>query len=311
MEDFYIGGHKVFDVEKALQELKDACYLWNCLCGKQDDTCDPDNKIYVGFNSDPDFWKKHTNRKLSEVFALVTGMEFLSLEGPGEGGTFNSESKCTSKEKVKIHFNTTKAFKYNDIDTVGDKEYRQFFINDEYITDELMEELSIIPAAVVSFIYVAAHEIGHALGLAHFGNCSNLKPPLNGVMNGNVLHTKEKFKGLSIDDKCAFAMLYCPELTNCYTNIFEYNPPNQKLYPNPTPHTVTIDFTLPKSYTHVTISIMNILGQVVLTPLENIPYEEGTHTEQINVSHLPNGTYTVIIQANEHLSAQSLIILKP
>ena len=106
--------------------------------------------------------------------------------------------------------------------------------------------------------------------------------------------------------KCMFKNLYCPDPVY----IHEYHTNDDLLHPNPSLHTINLTFTLPKNYPQITLTIMNILGQVVHTSTENQPLEAGSHTRLIDVSHLPNGTYNVIIQANEHLSTLPFVVFK-
>jgi hypothetical protein len=75
----------------------------------------------------------------------------------------------------------------------------------------------------------------------------------------------------------------------------EYDDINPIIYPNPSKNIVQINFVLEKYSENVTITINNILGQVMLMPIESQTYYAGIHTEIINVDNLLTGYYYMVI----------------
>lgn len=96
-----------------------------------------------------------------------------------------------------------------------------------------------------------------------------------------------------------------PELNELYQN-----------YPNPFNPTTTIEFNLVE-HSIVTIKIYNVLGQEVLTLLQDAEVEEGNQTVEFIADNLPSGVYFYKITArglgdskNEFQAIKRMVMLK-
>ena len=101
------------------------------------------------------------------------------------------------------------------------------------------------------------------------------------------------------------------ELT-CHSTvgIYDYAPTHTNLFPNPSHNFVAIEFELATYSENVTIKIMDGLGRILLTPIENKTYDSGVHTEQINVKGFENGYYYMLIQTQNKSFVQPFIVIK-
>jgi Secretion system C-terminal sorting domain len=79
-----------------------------------------------------------------------------------------------------------------------------------------------------------------------------------------------------------------------------------EIYPNPTQNFVTLDFDLEKS-TDVMIRIVNINGQIVLDKQYGVTKKERT---ELNVSHLPSGSYMMQILTADGVKTKQFTIAK-
>jgi Secretion system C-terminal sorting domain len=79
-----------------------------------------------------------------------------------------------------------------------------------------------------------------------------------------------------------------------------------EIYPNPTQNFVTLDFDLEKS-TDVMIRIVNINGQIVLDKQYGVTKKERT---ELNVSHLPSGSYMMQILTVDGVKTKQFTIAK-
>jgi len=310
LEDEYLEGHLVFSVAETIKELKEAFRVWNCVCGKQDEECNDANKINIVFSADTNFWNSVIPDGDATGILGISGHLLLTTDGGivwSSESTLASEDKCAAKKEEKIYFNVSKTFKHkkrNPNETL-DAEV-QFFINEKYITNSVINNIYGQEKRVFSFLYTAVHEIGHTLGLPHYEerDCMQLPKP-SGVMNATPPEARGKFAGLSHDDKCSFSRLYCPTV-----GIFEYQPQTQKVFPNPGKHIVTIDFELPKYTENLKMYINDVLGQTLLIPIESGTFESGEQSVLINVESLPVGIYFIIIEAGSYRTAQPLTIIR-
>jgi len=165
---------------------------------------------------------------------------------------------------------------------------------------------------------VALYELGHALGLGHytyahftgFRYACDKGTENYDIMNHIMPYAKrgEPMPDLSESDKCAFKLLYCPDLV--VLNIYEYQPQTQIVYPNPGKYVVNFEFELPRYTENLQMTVKDVLGQTVLTVLNNAVKESGKHTMLINVDGLAVGTYYIIIEAGAYRTAQLIMIVR-
>ena len=80
-------------------------------------------------------------------------------------------------------------------------------------------------------------------------------------------------------------------------------------YPNPFNPSTRISFSLPQS-ARVTLTVHNLLGQVVVTLLDEISYSSGSHAIQFDASNLPNGIYFYKIAAGSFREVKKMTLLK-
>jgi len=191
---------KVFKNQYSVIECIETPYIWNCLCGKQNETCACTLKAklsddYEDFSNE---WWKRDVKDLVAVTKIV-------------------RNNCTINcEKTKISFNNTKEF--TGADPQSQYKYRKFYINDEFmqIPGYLdRTELERFNYRLYNFKEILLHEIGHCLGLEHHTYidkelekeiplCDNGEYKVSGLMNANVRDYHGKYQGLSNDDICQF-----------------------------------------------------------------------------------------------------------
>jgi hypothetical protein len=79
-------------------------------------------------------------------------------------------------------------------------------------------------------------------------------------------------------------------------------------YPNPFNPTTVIKYALPKA-SHVKVSVYNMLGQVVVT-LVNEVQQAGYHHVELNGVNLASGVYFYRLEAEKFVSTRKLLLLK-
>jgi hypothetical protein len=80
-------------------------------------------------------------------------------------------------------------------------------------------------------------------------------------------------------------------------------------YPNPFNPVTSIRFELPEQQ-QVTLTIYNLLGQVVTTLASNQFYGAGVHTVELDASRLSSGIYFYCIQAGQWQATRKMVVLK-
>ena len=79
-------------------------------------------------------------------------------------------------------------------------------------------------------------------------------------------------------------------------------------YPNPFNPSTTVRYALPKS-THTTIRVINMLGQIVTTLVDELR-EAGTHTARFDGSRFPSGVYLIQVFAGSDHATRKMILVK-
>jgi hypothetical protein len=81
------------------------------------------------------------------------------------------------------------------------------------------------------------------------------------------------------------------------------------VYPNPFNPSTNVEYALNKS--GVTgLKVYNVLGQLIMTPLDNVTQNAGTYKISIDMSGFPSGIYMVVLSQGNNLSIQKMMLLK-
>ncbi|MGB9664512.1 MAG: T9SS type A sorting domain-containing protein, partial [Ignavibacteria bacterium] len=80
-------------------------------------------------------------------------------------------------------------------------------------------------------------------------------------------------------------------------------------YPNPFNPSTTINFALPKE-SNVTLKVYNMIGQEVMTLLNNERMSAGYHSVKVNGSKLTSGVYIYKLQAGEFIATKKMVLMK-
>ena len=80
-------------------------------------------------------------------------------------------------------------------------------------------------------------------------------------------------------------------------------------YPNPFNPTTTISFGLPEDEI-VTLTVYNLLGQVVTVPIDNKRYNAGNHTVHLDGSKFSSGIYIYHLEAGIWRAVRKLMVIK-
>ena len=81
-----------------------------------------------------------------------------------------------------------------------------------------------------------------------------------------------------------------------------------EIYPNPFNPATTIRYSLPVDV-HVIIRIYNVLGQLVMTPVDGIQ-TAGTHDARLNMEGSASGMYLCTLQAGEYRQTRKLMFVR-
>ncbi len=79
-------------------------------------------------------------------------------------------------------------------------------------------------------------------------------------------------------------------------------------YPNPFNPSTTISFNV-ADYTHVTVKVHDILGNLVETLVDDVR-APGNFETQFTAAHLPSGVYLLIMQAGDYKGLQKMMLVK-
>ncbi|GEM_PF-5732562 len=80
-------------------------------------------------------------------------------------------------------------------------------------------------------------------------------------------------------------------------------------FPNPFNPTTTIAFDLPENG-NVSLKIYNLLGQQVASLLENVPYQAGSYTVQLNTTGWASGMYFYRLQSGQYVKTMKMMLVK-
>ena len=88
-------------------------------------------------------------------------------------------------------------------------------------------------------------------------------------------------------------------------SVFSLSP----AYPNPFNPSTTVQYSLSRSGA-TSLTVYNLLGQVVSTIVNNAYQEAGTYKVSIDMSHLPSGVYFSVLEQGHNRAIQKMMLLK-
>ncbi|MGC8595565.1 MAG: glycoside hydrolase family 2 TIM barrel-domain containing protein [Candidatus Kryptoniota bacterium] len=99
-------------------------------------------------------------------------------------------------------------------------------------------------------------------------------------------------------------------LKNRTTTEFDANKIDvMRVYPNPFNPAATLEFYMPQR-NEVTVEIYDILGRRVMSPVQNVVFERGSHQVRIDLQGYSSGVYLCIVTSGSFLSVQKILYIK-
>ena len=86
-------------------------------------------------------------------------------------------------------------------------------------------------------------------------------------------------------------------------------PTIQELYPNPFNPVLSISFSIP-SEENITVAVYNMLGEKVITLMDNVYAKAGFHDLKWNASEYPSGMYFIQVQTPSVIDARKALFIK-
>ncbi len=279
-----VGGDVlVFDLSKVQDDIDNAQYDWNCLCGKQNDECVC--TIKVRFVKDKQDWPFNNRRSpLGSTVNTSIGAQTCVIN-------------CTTASVILLNnlpeFNKT---------MLG---YRLTSLSNEEYSDNLPD----IQQAYISYNLtdIMFYGIGHQYGLQSQRTSPMCNPPYDGGIMGSAYTFRRSSKGLSRDDKCMFKKLYCPSLTPVEDEYVEETG-NVENFPNPFDNKTYFSFSVPEEGCYVIITVYNQVGNVVAVPLSKQYNNPGQQNEMFDASELPSGFYYYTIRLGREIKTNKMIV---
>lgn len=283
------GMVQVFNMADVPNDIHCAEDEWSCVCGMQGQNCR--STVFLYWSSDPldfDNDEEHTLGQSTTIWIPDDNCELIVNED-------NWIEQMTSR----ILLNNCTDFLCQG----SNNEPTRTYIN----TD------ATIPSNTYCQTYnlcdVIGHEIGHLYGLYHFDeiNCNPTPLSTSSTMYSSLQSNQSK-KGLSKDDKCAFARLYCNPVyvedgDSLLTQVLI------KTYPTPTQSILNIEFTLNGVAVDLIFQVYNETGKLVY---ENGYFytNKGLNRITEDFSFLPNGTYYFKIYSEINVFSGKFVIAK-
>src|SRR5581483_2317822 len=234
------------------------------------------------------------------------------------------DNQCPDTNYRYIIFNATNKFLYQN--NQNRRNPNPAYILHEVPTEDFFTGLD-APSDVYpsdndfSFRDVAAHEIGHWLGMQHpdtsvngakcvnnYNNCKDSIPGYRMLM-GDYLPHATSAQGLSYDDKCMFSKLYCPSsLPSGVKESDQPEPPPPEVYPNPTSGGMTLTFTVSERNI-VRVSIYDMLGNPIREIVNDI-FEPSSQSISLGTESLPTGNYVCRVRVGDRVSYLNVEVRK-
>ncbi|HGY55365.1 MAG TPA: T9SS type A sorting domain-containing protein, partial [Caldithrix abyssi] len=82
-----------------------------------------------------------------------------------------------------------------------------------------------------------------------------------------------------------------------------------RIYPNPFNPSTTVEYTLDQSGP-TTLKVYNVLGQEIVTLLDNEYQTAKTYSKTINMKNQPSGTYFVLLRQGNKSAVKKMLLIK-
>jgi len=267
---------QVFRKDWTHYDAEKAGYEWNCVCGKQNEPCACPVKV-----------KFYKDRNKIGFDPLDYECDKFILKYGG------SDNKCPSIcDNATIYLNNTEEFKHYDR---VKQTYQHFYVNDKFFEDNedyLYNDNGCGYGAInlTDALTVAA---GQLLGLGYYNMDMYQTSAIYAQSCVGIMNTTEfggnKSVGLSNDDKCMFARLYCPEITS---DINELQLSEILFFPNPVSDILVVSF--PDIVKKMTIYYIDGRVAMRFEPQE-IKQLSANGKISIDVRSLSSGNYFLVI----------------
>ena len=273
------GTVEVFDRTAAINEMNQACYDWNCLCGKQNDQCQC--QISCSFSTNASEFGSSGSEALAQSKSIYWAYYCTVQCGQSFIAVNNSNDFC---------------------DNVGGYPTR-YFITEDNINLQTMAQIKQANCEVYDFLQIMLHEIGHVLGFDHYDDCT---PSIHGIMDAKQDMATGTFAGLNIYDKCMFKKLYCPDLVPVKEQYAQNNDDELNGY-NYAIKRFEVNYELPDNIKIINIGIYNYLGQFVMN-LNAQDIMNVNHKLILNCSDLTYGFYYLYIETDKNILFCKLLL---
>ncbi|MEI6089341.1 MAG: T9SS type A sorting domain-containing protein [bacterium] len=290
------GLVKVFDMLDIQNDINCAQDQWACICGKQNTPC----KCHIDL-----VWSKNPAHFLNSTTVL------------GEAWPWKRNCKLNCKEtgtsttnKAVIYLNNCTEFVQ-----ISNGIPHKALVNGNIDYSQLQSNPTSLAYNLCDLI---AHEMGHLYGLSHYDeniiqgkkvipNCNPITLPTTGLMVSK-LQPNNKQIGLSKDDKCAFARLYC-NAVHVEDSDSLFSDVQIKTYPTPTQNLLNIEFSIDRNTVYLIFQVFNESGKLMY---DNGYFYNNTGLNRIteDFSFLSNGTYYFKIYSEINVFSGKFVIAR-
>jgi len=316
---YVCGGHGVFqcysDIIYKIADFNSnasgASYRWNCLCGKENETCDQTKcKIKVKFID------KNQNEFGNPVFSNSNiepvGIS-LFTNNPPDASQIDLNDKCKPNcQNITMYLNNTPEFTgmtwvMGADGTTGHYCCGNFFFIDQY-EDAGGNLAGCAHISAFDLKDILTYELGRILGLGDGEDCTVTSSDPSSIMD-KLPDGDGTRKNLSQNDKCMFTKLYCPDVV--ITNIENNETPQNNIgfFPNPTDKLINFTFNVDNETELVTIKIYNSLGIDIINPISKV-YNKGKNIEKIDLTSGNTGIYFYTISTYKNVYSGKIILEK-
>lgn len=286
------GVGLVFSMTEVPNDIECAQTEWDCICGKQNEDC----KCHIELR-----WSKDT-KDFDDATKILASAKMT--KGTYTDGTCcaicpddNAIDPKTGKPVASfvIVNNTT------EFTMIKDNLPRKAFVNKN--VDFRAAQYN----HTFNLCDVLAHEIAHLYGLDHYQECKPYTGASTGIMN-ETISADLPLQGLTDDDKCMFARLYC-NAVHVEDSDSLFSKIQVKTYPTPTQNTLNIEFTINGVAVDLIFQVFSESGKLVY---DNGYFytNQGLNRITEDFSFLTNGNYYFKIYSEENVFSGKFVIAK-